>query len=151
MNATEERFTYDIMLVDNHPIAAEMMRILLEYGGRFKVARVCDSGYTALAHAYTDKPDLLITDLDAPGLGGTELVLGLRKAGYKLPIVMVSAGDARRSAISAWSVGATGFVHKSVLFRDLTTAASLAVEGKRYFPREVMDMVKPAQEIVAIA
>ena len=140
---------HNIMLVDNHPIAAEMMRILLEYSGRFQVTHTFDSSYAALAHAYTEKPDLLITD--TPGLDGTELVMSLRKHGYKLPIVVVSAGDTRRTAISAWSAGASGFVHKSVLFKELTIAASLAVEGRTYFPDEVMSMMRPVREAAVLS
>jgi two-component system response regulator DesR len=125
-----------IVMADDHPIYLEMMKALLEYSGEHHVVSMCSNGHAALAHAYARCPDLVIADIDMPGVDGIELTRRLRGGGFDQPILIVSAGAMPIAAQRARAAGATGFVHKRVLLRELTVAARIVLSGDFYFPAE---------------
>lgn len=76
-------------------------------------------GQEALDLMDTDHPDLLITDLMMPRLDGTELVRGLRDAGYGLPILMLTAKSAQADINDGFVVGADDYLTKPADMKEL--------------------------------
>ena len=126
-----------IVMADDHPVCLEMMKILLERGGQHTVVSACCNGHSALVHAYARSPDLVVTDVDMPGMDGIELIRRLRDGGFDQPILAVSSGAMPTVAQRVREAGATGFVHKDALLRELTVAARVVLNGDLYFSADV--------------
>jgi two-component system CheB/CheR fusion protein len=66
-----------IVLVEDHPDAAESLALLLELLGHR--VRVFSEGAAALAAASTDPPDLMVVDIGLPGIDGYEIARRVRR------------------------------------------------------------------------
>ncbi len=81
-----------ILVVDDHALVREALATGLKLLGH-DVAEAADGG-AALDAMEKRLPDVLVTDLDMPGMGGLELIDRTRRAYPKLPIVAMTAGGA---------------------------------------------------------
>lgn len=126
-----------ILIVDDQPELAGMMADMLNDAGY--TTRIFDNGHEAIAEIHADPPDLLLLDVNMPGLDGFE-VAALLKADPStatIPIIMVSAQDGRGSRVIGLESGAEDYLSKPVdqaeliakirnilLLRDRTTHAA---------------------------
>jgi two-component system, sensor histidine kinase len=102
------------LIVDDDPDVAALLEVLL--GDLGVQARVASSAAEALAAVAAQAPDLILVDVELPGLSGNAAVFQLRSQGYKGAIVTVSANateDARRAALAA---GANHYLTKPLDF-----------------------------------
>jgi CheY-like chemotaxis protein len=79
-----------VLVVDDDPEAAEYFRHVLTRRGRFEVTHTADP-VAALALAASQPWDLLLTDLDLPGMSGLALLAALRPLLPRLPFVLATA------------------------------------------------------------
>lgn len=79
-----------ILLVDDQRDIRSIVGLALGKIGRFDV-KVCASGEEALASAADFAPDLLLLDLNMPGMDGLATLRGLRAAGVLAPAVFFTA------------------------------------------------------------
>ena len=90
------------VVVDDDPDIAGLLEVLLaDLGCR---VRAFDDANVAIEHVRAEPPDVLLIDVELPGLSGNAAVYRLRSQGYKGRIVTLSAtatDDARRAAIAA--------------------------------------------------
>jgi CheY-like chemotaxis protein len=87
-------------MVEDDPEAVEFFRYVLVTRGRFQVTHTADP-VTALAMAAAQCWDLLLTDLDLPGMSGLELLAALRPMTPRLPVILVTARPLDLSPIVA--------------------------------------------------
>jgi DNA-binding NarL/FixJ family response regulator len=115
-----------VMLVDDHPMVRSAIRQALEAPDVDVVAEA-SSAEEAIGMAPTVRPDVLLLDIDLPGLSGIEAV---RELAPRLPdtrIVMLTASTDHRDLLDAVRYGASGYLTK-----DLTGDALLrAIRGLR--------------------
>ncbi len=99
------------LLVDDEPIARQLLREELEELPDVEVAGEAENGTQALASIDALKPDLVFLDLQMPGMDGFEVVRNLRGANPPC-IVIVTAFD--QHAIQAFEAGAIDYLLKPV-------------------------------------
>lgn len=103
-----------ILIVDDEPDLASMMADMLNDAGY--TTRIFDNGREAITEIHADPPDLLLLDVNMPGLDGFE-VAALLKADPEtatIPIIMVSAQDGRGSRVIGLESGAEDYLSKPV-------------------------------------
>jgi len=101
-----------ILSVEDNPALAELMRTFLESEG-FEVLEAGD-GETAVRMAADEHPDLILMDLQLPGISGFEATRRIRSR-YGLartPIVAVTGFAMEMDAASAYAVGCDAYVTK---------------------------------------
>jgi two-component system, sensor histidine kinase and response regulator len=102
-----------ILVVDDEPTARLLMRAALQKTD-FEV-RLAVDGADALRQFAADAFDLVMLDVDMPGMSGTDVCTALRaQGGEHLPIVMVTGMDDVRSVEAAYQAGATDFIAKPI-------------------------------------
>jgi two-component system response regulator HydG len=115
-----------ILVVDDEPDSAELLRALLRKRG-FDATAVT-SGEECLAHLRTHSADVVVTDVQMPGMSGLELCATLRERHPDLlPIVITGQGDFE-TAIAAIRVGAYDFITKPVKIDAVDISVSRALE-----------------------
>ncbi len=104
-----------ILLVDEHHLLLEVLnRFLAEVPG-IEVVACASDGLEAMSLAVAHQPDLVVTNLALPGLGGLELTRSLA-AGPRAPrIVLMSFHDESEYRLAADAAGADGFILKQEL------------------------------------
>ena len=104
-----------ILLVDDHPLLLDILnRFLAEVSGIEIVARARD-GREAMSLAVRHRPDLVVTNLVLPGLGGLELTRLLASEPRAPRIVLMSFHEEPEYRKAADSAGVDGFVLKQDL------------------------------------
>jgi len=77
------------------------------------------TGPDALSLARDDSFDLLILDLGLPGLGGHEVLRGIRSRGEHLPVIVLTARDGVEDTVRGLEGGADDYVTKPFRFEEL--------------------------------
>jgi DNA-binding NarL/FixJ family response regulator len=124
-----------ILLVDDHALVrAGLKRLLatLPYGEILEAA----NGRDALGLLRTEKPDLIILDLNLPGLGGLELLRRMIQAGAGAILVLTMHAEPLY-AKRALDAGAAGYVTKNASPDELLTAVRRVTAGGRYVEAEL--------------
>ena len=129
----------EIIVVDDHPLVRDAMAQLLAGlapGVRVLEAGDCDSGLAlAREHPHTD---LLVLDLNLPGVSGFEALERFRREQPALPVLILSALHDRRTVLAAIHRGAMGFVPKLAAKDVIVGAARLVLAGGLYLPPEAI-------------
>lgn len=110
-----------ILIVEDDPVASTVAAHELERLGH-RVAHATD-GEAGWAQFEASRPDLVVPDLQMPGLSGAELVERMLTQSPHTPIVLISALlDHAERVIAAHRSAALRFVRKPARLRDLATA-----------------------------
>ncbi len=118
-----------ILLVDDDPAYSEYVRRVLTSGG-FEVCHQPDAE-SALARVRAERWDLLISDIELPGMNGLELLERVRELAPGLPVAMLTGHASVDYAVSALRADAAEFLQKPVSRPDLLAkAAELVAAGR---------------------
>jgi DNA-binding NarL/FixJ family response regulator len=123
-----------VLLADDHQVVREGMRMMLGEssrgsGGKIEIVGEAATGDAAVAEAARLRPDVVLMDLQMPGLDGIEATRRIRSAGSAGGVLILTtfADDVRiRESIQA---GAIGYILKDVLKDDLVLAIRAAARG----------------------
>jgi DNA-binding response OmpR family regulator len=123
------------LIVEDDPQIRRFLRTALASEG-VEVSEV-GVGERALVEAAMRKPDLLILDLGLPDMDGVEVVRRLRNAGGRVPVLFLTARDAKDDAITGLTVGGDDYVTKpfslgEVVARRRFVAPETAWDGKDF-------------------
>jgi CheY-like chemotaxis protein len=77
-----------VMVVDDNPVVAERLVDLLREDDRVTVCDRVESGLLAFARIAADRPDVVLMDLEMPGIGGLAAIRRI-KAGVGPPVIVV--------------------------------------------------------------
>jgi DNA-binding NarL/FixJ family response regulator len=130
-----QRSVVKILVVDDHPLILEALHhVLKQLDGDVRVfdAQSADQAHVLLRTH--DDADLLLLDLGLPGADGLELLARLRSSHPSIPVVVLSASDARDNVMRAIDVGAMGFIPKSSSNQVMLGALRLVLSGGVYLP-----------------
>jgi DNA-binding NarL/FixJ family response regulator len=128
--------TTRVLLVDDHGIVRAGMRRLIEAQPRMEVIEA-SSGEEALNLAKTSRPDVVLLDLNMPGLSGFEVLRRLLQHNRDLRIVVCTMHADTLHAARSLRLGARGYVSKSSAVDELLTAIRRVCDGGRYVEREI--------------
>lgn len=112
------------LIVDDERIARQVLREELESIAGVIVVGEAESGTSALTQIAQLKPDLVLLDLQMPGMSGMDVVRNLRGSGHMPVLVIVTAYDA--FAIQAFEAGAVDYLLKPVGPQRLADAVERA-------------------------
>ena len=103
-----------VLICDDDPTYLILMRDTLEASG-FEVIEAAD-GDAALVKFFTMQPDIVLLDVEMPGLSGYEVCKQIREhhSGADIPILMVTGADDYQSILQAYNIGATDFLPKPI-------------------------------------
>ena len=99
-----------ILIVEDHETVAENMKKFL--GMQQYTVTVANDGNTGLEIAMTESIDLVILDINLPGMDGYTLCTMLRKGGKNMPILMLTARSKQEEMIRGLNLGADDYLTK---------------------------------------
>jgi len=115
-----------ILLVDDEPELARILAETLETDGYTVIPRPdAEAALTVLLNRTS--VDLVITDLQLPGMSGSELAEVLRKALPSVPIIMLTAYGSVESYIESRSMGVFEYINKPVRAKELRRIVKTAL------------------------
>jgi len=103
-----------ILLVDDHPLMRRGLRDLLEMEDDLQPVGEAGNGEDALRLAAELEPDLVIMDLNMPGMDGLETLRKMRDAGIDARILIFTVSDDQDHVLEALRNGADGYLLKDM-------------------------------------
>jgi CheY-like chemotaxis protein len=100
----------------------------------FDVVGVATDGRQALDAANKISPDLIVLDINMPGLDGFQTKRALEQAGSRAPVVFLSMADADDVVVEAFRCGGRGYVVKSRIVPDLARSLDHVLSGRLFVP-----------------
>jgi DNA-binding NarL/FixJ family response regulator len=121
-----------VVLVDDHAMVREGLRLLLRAAPDIAVVGDAEDGVTALALAQRVTPDIVVLDLDMPAGNGVTALRELAQAlpGVRVLILTVHAEHER--LLPLLEAGARGYLTKEAAARDLVEAIRVVAAGEIY-------------------
>ncbi len=119
-----------VLIVDDSVVVRLMLMQLIQEDPLLMVAGAESSGHAALARLSELRPDVVILDVEMPGMNGVETVAAIRARDARLPVIMFSSytEDGAAVTIEALSRGASDFVTKPSQTASADAAMNLVRE-----------------------
>ena len=125
-----------ILVVEDHRMFADALRLLLEAEPEFLFVGAADSGEQALQMVEGACPDVVLMDIELPGLDGTETTRQLVDRCPETKVVAISALQPDEVVAQAIQAGAVGFVPKTQAADHLIDVVRRAAAGEIVLPAE---------------
>jgi DNA-binding NarL/FixJ family response regulator len=103
-----------VLIVDDHPVVRQGLRVLLEVQDGFEVTGEAGDGPTALALAKEQTPDVILLDLKLPGQDGLAVLAELQTQNSKARVLILTSVTDHAAAATAMRHGAAGVLYKDV-------------------------------------
>jgi two-component system invasion response regulator UvrY len=134
-----------VLLVDDHELIRIGMRRIIEDSAEFVIAGEASSGEEAMELARSERPNIVLMDINMPGMNGVEATRKLARLDNppKIIIVSVHAQDPIPSRLL--EAGASGYLTKEAAATELLSALKTVSKGKRYLSADVAREMALAQ------
>jgi DNA-binding NarL/FixJ family response regulator len=132
MNTTQQR-NYRVLVVDDHAVVRQGLRILIETQAGVEVHGEATNGTEAVEHVKKSKPDLVVLDLTMPEMNGLDAARAIRDASPQTDILILSMHFSEEIAREVLRCGARGYMLKSDANAELVTAMQRIRLGEQYF------------------
>ncbi|WP_417763798.1 two-component system response regulator NarL [Shewanella sp.] len=119
-----------ILLIDDHPMLRNGVKQLIEMSDIIEVVAESNCGQDGIALAQKLDPDLILLDLNMPEMGGIETLCQLRECELSGRILVFTVSNFEEDVVSAFKLGADGYLLKDMEPEDLLLALEKAASGK---------------------
>jgi DNA-binding NarL/FixJ family response regulator len=127
-----------VLVADDHPPLRLGLRALLERRPEVQVVAEAGDGETALAMLETLQPDVAILDIRLPRRDGLALAREIRRRGWPIRILLLSAYDDEALIREAMAVGVEGYLLKSEGLEAIAAAVQSVARGLTAFSPEIL-------------
>jgi DNA-binding NarL/FixJ family response regulator len=117
-----------VFVVDDQLSIRQGLRMQIALQGDMLVVGEAGNGFTALELIAETKPDVVVMDLDMPGMDGVDTLQALRDKDIHTPVIILSIHADQASYARAKANGAAQFVEKQASVTELFTAIHQAAE-----------------------
>ena len=134
-----ERSAMKALVIDDHPLVQEAVSNVLrrlEPHAVIDWAATCERGLELAGLG--PEPDLVLLDLNLPGISGIPAVKLWRSRYPAVAVVVLSAANDQQTVLAAMGAGAAGFIPKSSSNEVMLNALRLVLAGGRYLPPELL-------------
>lgn len=128
-----------LLIADDHPLFREAIRNATQQ--KFDDATIAEAGSLAETAAYIDDHpdlDLVLLDLNMPGMDGLNGIVTLRNNYPEVPVVVLSAEEDKNVVLQSMTYGAVGFITKSMPREKIIAAVRQVLDGQAFLPPDII-------------
>jgi len=126
-----------VLLVDDHELVRSGIEALLNAVEDIEVVAVCDCGESALESIEKRLPDVVLMDVNMPGMGGFEACRRIIDNFPEIKIIGLSVHNSGPVPQQLLKQGVVGFVSKASSTTEMVSAIRAVMSGKRYLCQDV--------------
>jgi len=130
-----------VLLVDDHKIFVEGVANLLSDQKDIEVAGLKYNGLSALDFLREKPTDLVLTDIQMPGLNGIELTQKIKEEFPEIRIIALSMFDKKEIINELITSGAEGYLLKDIEKSELLKAIRNVVAGEYYYSSSIANIL----------
>jgi len=132
-NSGRTTHTIRILLVDDHAVIRQALRMLLESQAELEVVADVENGREAVTAVEKLNPDVVLMDVVMPGLNGLEATRQIRRSSPGTKVVMLSGYVDEDQLLESLRSGASGYIIKKSDVSELVLAIQTVHRGNSYF------------------
>jgi len=144
-----------LLIADDHPIVLRGLRTVLNAQSDLEVVAEASDGEEAVQKALSEDVHLAVLDISMPRLTGLQAAREITQRKPEVRVLMLSMHDSEQYLFEAIRVGASGYVLKSAVDRDLVEACRAAMRGEpflypgavRALMREYLDRARAGEAV----
>lgn len=129
----EQTASIRILIVDDHQLVRDGLRVRLGTIARFQVVAEADTSESALAMAEQHEIDLVLMDINLKGVTGIEAAARFHELHPNVAVIMLSMHDKAEYVLQSIQSGARGYVLKDAPASDIVTAIDTAMAGGVFY------------------
>ncbi|MFF9123994.1 response regulator [Streptomyces sp. NPDC014889] len=122
-----------VLLADDHPLVRQGMRAVLDTAGGIEVAGEAGDGLEAVRRAVELLPDVVVMDLQLPGMHGIEATRQIRTRVPDAAVLVLTMFEDDATVFAAVRAGALGYLVKGAEGADIVAAIHAAAAGQPIF------------------
>ncbi|RKY07887.1 MAG: DNA-binding response regulator [Planctomycetota bacterium] len=133
--------TLRVLLVDDHEIMRQGLRLLLEKNSDMEVVGEANDGLKAIELAKELEPDVVVMDVNMPGVDGADATRRIVSSRPDTRIVALSMHSKKGFIIEMLKAGASGYVLKENAFPELVNAITTVMGNEIYLSSKITRIV----------
>jgi DNA-binding NarL/FixJ family response regulator len=126
-----------VLTVDDHPLLREGIAAVLEGEEEFELIAEASNGQEAVELFRAHRPDVTLMDLQMPGMNGVDAIIAIRSDFPNAKFIMLTTYQGDVQALRALKAGATGYLLKNMLRKELLDTIRAVHVGRRCIPPEI--------------
>ncbi|MEX2461833.1 MAG: response regulator transcription factor [Paenibacillaceae bacterium] len=130
---------YRILIVDDHPLARQAVRTLLEDEADYIIIGEATNGLDALKLCAQLQPDVVLLDIHMPGMSGLETTRLIKEQQARIKVVILSVSDAVTDLFTAIKNGAQGYLLKNMNPVEWVSYLGALLEEESDIPKIMAD------------
>jgi DNA-binding NarL/FixJ family response regulator len=143
-----------LLVADDHPVVRDGLRAMLATQPDMELVGEAATGTEAVAHALALRPDVVLMDLQLPGLDGPAAITALRQQAPEVRVLVLTTYGTDADITRAVDAGATGYLLKDAPREQLFGAIRAAAKGESVLSPSIATRVlgrmrAPAEEALS--
>ena len=121
-----------VVLVDDHAVVRSGLRLMLASEADIEVVGEAENGERAVFEVLANRPDVVVMDLQMPGISGIDAIPSVLQAVPEARILVLSMQDDPRYVRQAFEAGASGYVLKDAADTEVVEAVRAVAGGQEH-------------------
>ena len=130
-----------VLVVDDHPVVREGLVSVLEDQPGIEVVGSLDSAERAVAQVGRLRPDIVLLDLELPGMDGVTAIPELLRASPSSGVIVFTAYDTEERVLGAIRAGARGYLLKGATGQEIAAAIRTVESGGSHLAPRVASTI----------
>lgn len=118
-----------VLVYDDNEALGESLKLLIEEEADDELLALLPNAETVEEDIHDLQPDVVLMDIDMPGVNGVEAVKRIRKVNDTLPVIMLTVFDDNENIFNAICAGATGYILKRYISEEIPAAIKTVMAG----------------------
>jgi DNA-binding NarL/FixJ family response regulator len=126
-----------ILTVDDHPVLRRGIAAILGDEPDMELVAEASNGHEAIAQFREHRPDVTLMDLQMPEMNGIDAILAIRGIVPNARIIVLTTYSGGAQAVRAFKAGASGYLLKSMVRKELVETIRSVHAGRKRIPSEI--------------
>jgi len=126
-----------VLAVDDHPLLREGIAAVIDGEEDIELVAEATNGQEAIDLFRLHRPDVTLMDLQMPGINGIDAILAIRREFANARFIVLTTYQGDVQALRALKAGATGYLLKNMLRKELLDTIRAINDGRRRIPPEI--------------